>query len=181
MDSQAIDDNQYGLKRAGYLSLRAPYVPDNRRIVFVLESPPKSGLYFYNPEGRLSEPLFRAMMKDVLEIKPVSKDAGLREFARQGCLLVDATYTAVNHHALCLRERNRRILRDFPVLVSELREYVGPATRVVLVKANICELLESTLISEGFPVVNRGLRIPFPSTGQQRKFREAVQRVLNGD
>jgi hypothetical protein len=147
-------------------------VPDNRKIVFVLESPPKSGLYFYNPEGRLSEPLFSAMMKDILEIKPESKDAGLREFARHGCSLVGATYTPVNHDELSLRERNRRILRDLPVLVGELREYVDPRTRVVLVKANICELLESALISEGFPVVNRGVRIPFPSNGQQGKFRE---------
>jgi hypothetical protein len=121
------------------------------------------------------------MMKYVLEIKPASKDAGLREFARQGCLLVDATYIPVNHNEFSLHERNQQMLRDLPVLISELRKYVGGSTRVVLVKANVCELLESALVSEGFPVVNRGLKIPFPSTGRQRKFREAVQRVLNGD
>jgi hypothetical protein len=169
---------QYGLTRAEYLSLRAPYVPNDRKIVFVLESPPKSGLYFYNPRGRISEPLFSAMMKDVLEIKPESKDAGLREFARQGCLLLDATYTPVNHDEFSSRDRNQRIMRDLPVLVDELHEHVGPATRVVLVKVNICELLEPALINEGFPVVNRGTRIPFPSNGQQGKFREMVRRVL---
>lgn len=69
-------------------------------------------------------------------------------------------------------------MQDLPVLVDELWEHVGPATRVVLVKANICELLEPALVSQGFPVVNRGTRIPFPSNGQQGKFREAVRRVL---
>jgi hypothetical protein len=54
---------------------------------------PKSGLYFYKPEGLLSEPLFSAMMKDVLEIKPRTKDEGLREFAARGFLLIDATYS----------------------------------------------------------------------------------------
>jgi hypothetical protein len=178
MDSKKNSDIRYGLTRAEYLSLRAPYMPDERKLVFVLESPPKSGLYFYNPDGRVSEPLFSAIMKDVLEIKPAFKDAGLREFARRGCLLVDATYTPVNHDEISLRERNQRILRDLPVLVNELREYVGGTTRVVLVKANVCELLESALLSEGFPVVNRGVRIPFPSNGQQGRFREMVRGVL---
>lgn len=67
---------QHGLSRAEYLRFRAPYLPQHRKIIFVLESPPKSGLYFYNPEGRVSEPLFSAMMKDVIGIKPESKDQG---------------------------------------------------------------------------------------------------------
>jgi hypothetical protein len=106
MESKENSAIRYGLTRAEYLSLRAPYVPNERKLVFVLESPPKSGLYFYNPDGRVSEPLFSAMMKDVLEIRPTSKAAGLREFTRQGCLLVDATYVPVNHDELSLRERN---------------------------------------------------------------------------
>jgi hypothetical protein len=178
MDSNVISETQCGLTRAEYSSFRAAYVPDDPKIAFVLESPPKSGLYFYNPQGRVSEPLFSAMMKDVLETKPESKNAGLREFARQGCVLIDATYTPVNHDELSFRERNRRIMQDLPVLVEELRLYVRPATRVVLVKANICELLEPALIGQGFPVINRGVRIPFPSNGQQGKFRETVRRVL---
>jgi hypothetical protein len=68
--------------------------------------------------------------------------------------LLDATYTPVNHEELSHRERNQRILRDLPILVDELRQNVGPATRVVLVKANICELLEATLIGQGFPVID---------------------------
>jgi hypothetical protein len=153
-------------------------VPQQRKIVFVLESPPKSGLYFYNPEGRVSEPLFRAMMKDVIGIKPESKDQGLREFACRGFLLIDATYTPVNHDHLSVQERSKRILDDLPVLVEELRGYVGPNTGVVLVKANVCTLLEPILTAHGFPILNRGMTIPFPSTGQQNRFREAVHQVL---
>ena len=63
-----ISQIQHGLARAEYLWLRAPYVPEDRQIVFVLESPPKSGLYFYSPDVRVSEPLFSAMMKDVIGI-----------------------------------------------------------------------------------------------------------------
>lgn len=76
-----ISHFQHGLSRADYLRFRAPYLPEHRKIVFVLESPPKSGLYFYNPAGRVSEPLFSAMMKNVIGIQPRLKDEGLCEFA----------------------------------------------------------------------------------------------------
>jgi hypothetical protein len=134
-----IHSIQDGLSRTEYLRFRAPYSPDRRKIVFVLESPPKSGLYFYNPGGRVSEPLFSAMMKDLIGTKPESKDQGLREFASRGFLLIDATYSPVNHDHLSLKERNKRILDDLPVLLEELREYVGPETGVVLVKANVAD------------------------------------------
>ena len=169
---------QVGLSRAEYLRLRAPYVPESPTIVFVLESPPKSGLYFYNPNGRVSEPLFSAMMKDIVGITPRSKDEGLRKFASRGFLLIDATYTPVNHDRLTRRERNERILDDLPILLEELRQYVGAGTGVVLVKANVCELLEPVLIGHGFNILNRGERIPFPSNGQQGKFRLAIRQML---
>ena len=169
---------QHGLTRAEYLRLRAPYLPDDRKIIFVLESPPKSGLYFYNSEGRVSEPLFSAMMKHTLGMKPQCKGEGLREFASRGFLLLDATYTPVNHDHLSLQERNKQILDDLPVLVDELHGYVGPGTGIVLVKANVCSLLEPILAAHGFPILNRGRTIPFPSTGQQNKFRSAVSQVL---
>lgn len=92
--------------------------------------------------------------------------------------MIDATYTPVNHDHLALQQRNKRILHDLPVLVEELREYVGPGTGVVLVKANVCTLLEPILTAHGFPILNRGRTIPFPSTGQQNRFREAVREVL---
>jgi hypothetical protein len=172
---------QHGLTSAEYLRFRERYLPQLPKIIFVLESPPKSGKYFYNPEGLISEPLFSAMMKDVLEIKPSSKDEGLRGFATSGYLLLDATYTPVNHPHLSGRERDDLVLADFSLLVEELRKCGGPDTKVVLVKANVCRLLDSRLTGHGFTVLNHGKTIPFPSTGQQRKFREAVRQVLGSE
>jgi hypothetical protein len=77
--------------------VRAPYVPEHPRVIFVFESPPASGNYFYKPERTGYEPLFDAMMKDVLRIEPPqNKHEGLRAFADRGFLLLDATYTPVN-------------------------------------------------------------------------------------
>jgi len=173
-----MSQNQHGLTPAEYLQFRERYLPEHRKVIFVLESPPKSGLYFYKPDGAVSEPLFSAMMKDVLEIKPKTKEEGLREFASRGFLLIDATYKPVNHPHLSHGERNALILEDFPLLVEELRKHAEPETGVVLVKVNVCELLEQKLIDGGFRVLNHGTKIPFPSTGQQKNFRKAVRQVL---
>jgi hypothetical protein len=78
-----------------YLSLRSRYEPENIRLVIIAESPPASGLYFYNPTGARSEPLFAALMRQ-LGISPISKENGLLEFQRRGWVLVDATYEPVN-------------------------------------------------------------------------------------
>lgn len=173
--------SQRGLTPAEYRHFRERHLPGHPNIIFVLESPPKSGKYFYKPDGLVSEPLFSAMMKDVLEMKPSTKDEGLREFSARGYLLLDATYSPVNHPHLSPRERDRLILDDFPILVEELRKYATADTKVVLVKANICKLLDSRLTARGFTVLNQGRTIPFPSTGQQNKFREDIRHVLGLD
>jgi hypothetical protein len=39
------------IDRNAYLSMRRRYEPDVVRLVIITESPPASGLYFYNPTG----------------------------------------------------------------------------------------------------------------------------------
>jgi len=115
------------------------------------------------------------MMKDVLQISPRTKREGLAEFAAQGFLLIDATYAPVNHAQLSPRQRNKLILDEFPLFLDDLRIHAKPDTKLILVKANICELLEPMLAHSGFTVLNRGQKIPFPSTGHQNKFRDMVR------
>jgi len=78
-----------------YFHLRNKYRPENIKIVYVLESPPASGKYFYNEEGSINEPLFSAMMK-LLNFNPQNKREGLTYFANSGHFLVDAIYEPVN-------------------------------------------------------------------------------------
>ena len=54
-----------GRTRDEYLDLRRQYQPENIKLVIIAESPPDSGLYFYDPAGAVSEPLFRAFMPDL--------------------------------------------------------------------------------------------------------------------
>ena len=142
----------------------------------MLESPPASGKYFYNPAGSTKEPLFKAMMDDVLGTNPLTKEEGLRQFAGNGYFLIDSTYTPVN--ALNDKKADDIIQRDFDLLIRDLAQYAGMGTGIVLVKANVCRLLEPKLAAVGFNILNRGEMIPFPGTGQQSNFRAAIRRVL---
>jgi len=117
-------------------------------------------------------------MKDVVEIRPDTKSEGLSKFAAQGYLVIDATYTPVNYKHLTSRQRNELIMDNFSLLVEDLRKHTEADTGVVLVKANICEILELPLTNNGFKVLNQGKTIPFPSTGQQARFRTAVRPIL---
>jgi hypothetical protein len=156
------------MDRNDYLAMRGRYEPASVRLVIVAESPPTSGLYFYDPSGLISEPLFAAFMKQ-LGVSPASKDDGLREFQKRGWILVDATYQPVNE--MTPSERNAVIVRDYDVLRADLTALLpGRTAPILLMKANVCELLEPRLVADGFNVLNGGRRVPFPVMHHTERF-----------
>ena len=109
--------------------------------------------------------------------RPLTKDDGLQELRRRGWVLVDATYEAVNK--LSPAERNRTIERDYSLLCGDLAGLIpGRKAPLVLIKKNICELLEPRLTSDGYNVLNRGRAIYFPSHGRQNDFRRQFRAIL---
>jgi len=166
------------MNKAAYISMRDKYLLPVLKAVFVLESPPASGRYFYNEEGRVSKPLFSAMM-NLLDLKTSNKEEGLSQFAKAGYFLVDATYTPVNH--LTDLERDALILQGFEELAADLKKLAEISMiELILVKANVCRLLELRLTARGFDVRNNGTVIPFPSNGQQTRFFREARKVLAG-
>lgn len=163
------------MEKEDYLTLRNKYFPKLLKYVFVLESPPASGKYFYDDQGSISEPLFSAMMK-LLNCKPRNKRDGLDYFADTGHFLVDATYEPVNKFSDKIRDK--KILENYENLVADI-ESLGSPTQLefILVKANVCRLLESRLSDKGFKVRNKGIVIPFPSTGQQSNFSKEIKKI----
>jgi hypothetical protein len=173
-----MSQNQLGLTKAEYIGIREPYVPKQRKVIFVMESPPNTGKYFYKREKVDGEQLFYAMMKQILGIKPVTKDEGLHAFADGGYLLLDATYTPVNGLPEG-RARDKIIEDDFPLLVEELNKYVESETKVILVKKNVCNLLVQKLKNlKQFQVLNTDKIVPYPVCGQQTKFGNMVRPML---
>jgi hypothetical protein len=112
-----------------------------------------------------------------LGLSPATKHEGLREFQRAGWILVDATYRPVNTRDL---KRDQVIDEDYPLLRDDLEKLTPDhSIPLVLIKANVCRILESKLTEEDrFKVVNKGAVIPFPSHGQQEKFAELFSAVL---
>jgi hypothetical protein len=159
------------MKRSDYLDLRRLYEPQSLiRLVIIAESPPASGKYFYDLTGATSESLFAALMKQI-GFSPSTKKEGLREFQRRGWILVDATYEPVN---IGLSKSSR-----YPLLRDDLARLTPDrSTPLVLIKANVCQILKPRLVQDGFNVLNRDAAIPFPSTGQQKKFHERFGAIL---
>jgi hypothetical protein len=168
-----------------YLSLRREFEPTTVTLVIVAESPPASGKYFYDPDGKVSEPLFNGLMKQ-LGIQPKTKFEGLRKFQSRGWVLVDATYEPVNERDN--PGRDLVIARDFQELRGDLKRLLArrwSEIPLILIKANVCKLLEPKLKEDGFNVLNKCRGVYFPSNGHQRdfdrQFREIVPQTLGGD
>jgi len=160
----------------GYLSLRRRYEPEILSLIVVAESPPQSGKYFYKPDGEVSEPLFAALMK-ALGISPGTKPCGLHAFRQRGWILVDATYEPVN--GLYNAARDAILIRDYPLLRDDLARLTPDRSRpLILIKANVCRILEPRLTADGFTVLNSGRSIPFPSHGWQKHFHRAFGAAL---
>ena len=171
-------------QRSEYLHLRRKFEPTSVTLVIVAESPPTGGKYFYDPDGKVSEPLFDALMKQ-LGVQPKTKSEGLREFQKRGGVLVDATYEPVN--ALNKRDRDMVIERDYLELCGDLKRLLAARWRevpLILIKANVCGLLGPKLKENGFNVLNKGRIVYFPANGQRRvfdrQFREIVPQTLRG-
>jgi hypothetical protein len=164
--------------RRQYLSLRRRYKPKKLKLIIIAESPPASGKYFYDPIGRITEPLFAALMRHV-PFTPKSKDEGLRRFRRTGWLLVDATYEPVNK--LKTSARNAVIDRSYKLLRRDLAVLTaGKPIPLILIKKNVCRRLEPKLKKAGFEVLNDGVEISFPSNGRQPEFHNKFRVILKG-
>lgn len=157
-----------------YISLRRKYEPAKPKLVIVAEAPPVSGLYFYDPLGKVSEPLFSALMQQIA-CSPSNKEEGLAELCQRGWLLVDATYQQVDKS----NRRDETIIGDYPLLIEDLtRLSPDKAIPLVLIKANVCRLLAPRLLADGFNVANQGRSIYFPSHGNQGKFQQQFSAIL---
>jgi hypothetical protein len=163
------------MQRSEYLSFRRKFEPASVKLVIVAESPPSSGKYFYNSEGTVGEPLFAALMRQ-LRCAPTSKESGLREFQKRGWVLIDATYEPVN---VAGKDRNSVITRDYNQLRDDLAAMLPHrSVPIILVKANVCRLLEPRLTKDRFNVLNRGRVVYFPSTGRQKDFQRQFSEIL---
>ncbi|NOZ11515.1 MAG: hypothetical protein GXP09_10805 [Gammaproteobacteria bacterium] len=124
-----------------YKSLREDYKPKplELKAVFIAESPPSSGRYFYDPEGSpTGEVLFRELLIESLGLRFGLKKEGLEAFRDKGFLLVDGTYQRIN------KNKNGN---DIP---SKQRDVIP----LILIKTTVLNALAKPLHRNGFNIVN---------------------------
>src|SRR3974390_1150499 len=75
------------------------------------------------------------------------------------------------------QERTGTIVRDYPHLRDDLKSLDSTqSVPIILIKMNVCRLLTNRLSVDGFNVLNRDDPIPFPSSGQQNRFKIGLLR-----
>lgn len=95
-------------------------------------------------------------------------------------MLVDATYQQVDKLPKdASHDRDAVIERDYPLLIDDLSSLLSDrGVPLILIKANVCRILEPRLTKDGFNVINGGRVVYFPSTGQQKKFEQQFADIL---
>ena len=146
----------------------ARHQPPQIELLLVAEAPPRElDRYFYFEHVPTQDSLFRYISRCLLEAEPTrgNKRELLEQLKGRGVFLID------------LQEdpRDKTPLAEFvPGLVERCRK-LAP-TRIVLIKATVFDAAHSALKAARLPVSD--VRVPFPGTGQQKRFVEAFTQAL---
>jgi hypothetical protein len=144
------------------------YRPDKIRLLLVVEAPPSDpSRYFYFEDVAHRDSLFRYVARTLLNQEPTrsNKKQLLQDLKETGSYLIDLKLDPVDSSSL------RDHVRDLVRRSKELRP-----EKVILIKATVYDATFRALRQAGLPVVDE--RIPFPGSGQQRRFVETFERAL---
>lgn len=161
---------------------RREYLPSKIRLLMIAESPPSSGGFFYFPKTTGKDHLFRETMKTVGlwplgESMPrgIDKKSMLGRFSSMGFYLMDSSTDPVDK--MPTRARKEAIRDQLPRLVEDVKQADPPS--IVIVKSSIFGPVSSALEEAGFGSrVLNNQAIPFPSHGNQQKYRTIMKRLL---
>ena len=146
----------------------ARYKPSKIDLLLVGEAPPTAlDRYFYFTDVREHDGLFRYVAKLILGSVPPreQKERALEELKARGVFFIDLVEDPLDDSPL------EAHVPDLIERVKELRP-----RRIILIKVDVYDAAFAALRDAGFPVVEE--RIPFPSSGQQRRFEQAFGRAL---
>lgn len=165
-----------------YTLARNRYKPLKIAVLFIAESPPSSGGYFYSEKTIGKDHLFRETMK-ALEFWPSGrpmrkgwdKRSMLNEFCSLGFFLIDICEFPVDK----LRPRERRISTLRGALTLQGRVEALCPDRILIVKKTVFKPATQALSETGFAgrVLNAE-PLPFPSHGNQKKYRTMLRRLV---
>lgn len=144
------------------------YRPDSVKLLLVAEAPPDApDRYFYFEDVQTQDSLFRYVIKGLFNAVPTREKAPLLQgLQRSGVYLIDLKLNPVDGSPL---------MAEVPGLIQRCRA-IAP-DHIILIKANVYDTAFPALRQAGLPVVDA--RIPFPGSGQQKKFERAFSKALH--
>ena len=154
--------------------LRLQFRPTPLRVLFIGESRPAGGTFFYAANSRLFEAVRSAFEAACPE--PIGEQQQfLIDFQRAGCYLIDLCPEPVNH--LPTRERRRRRREAVPALAGTLAELRPLA--IICVMASIRPQVENALRVAGLTDLPTTY-LPFPAMGHQQQFHDGLVVAITG-
>jgi hypothetical protein len=154
-------------------ALREQYRPEIIRVLFVGESPPAGGTFFYQGDSNLAR-YTQAAFSRIYGKEFETGESFLRSFQLLGCYLEDLCLEPVNH--LSKSERKRARSDNVPGLSVRLRES-APEALVVVMKA-ITPHVQQAASQAGLADV-AFYSLPFPALGNQHRYTSELASVLN--
>ncbi len=166
------------MTRAARERLRSRFRPASVRVLFVGESPPAAGSFFYAADSELYRATRDAFEAGVPRFRNV--DSFLNAFAANGCYLVDLSLDPINQFtdrndgswSKRLRARRRGETR-LAATIAELR----PAVVIVVLKG-IAANVRRAAARAGIPVERYALTYPSRWHRHRIAYREELTRLL---
>jgi len=153
-------------------SKRERYKPDEVRVLFIGESPPANGTFFYCENSNLARYTKEALEKVCGKFNSMADF--LRLFKEKGCYLVDLCDEPVNN--LGKSERNKRRNEGIENL-SHILEKLKPKRIVVIMKA-IKPYVKKALGTRASLFDIDKNTLPFPAQGHQKRYGEALANLV---
>lgn len=142
--------------------------PERVKLLLIAEAPTNGpDRYFYFPDVPEHDALFRYVVRGILKTEPTrsNKRELLGHLRDAGVFLIDLKLDPVDDTPLA---------RYVPGLVRRAKK-LRPE-KVILIKASVYDEAYADFVVAGLPVVDE--RVPFPGSGQQRRFEKKFARAL---
>ncbi len=152
--------------------IRRGYLPDAIRVLFVGESPPAGGTFFYLGNSNLARYTADGFSRAYKTAFPTPRHF-LSVFKNLGCYLEDLCEHPVNH--LGGRERRKAHAEAVPILSHRLSEFSPKA--IISVVGSISPHVVSAMDSAGL-LSAPYFKLPFPAMGHQHRYVEELSNVL---
>ncbi len=166
-------------------NLRNRYKPKYIKYLLIAESPPLSKntsvRFFYNPLQEKYDFMFKSIMEVIFpdfktQYKKGTKYMYLEKFKNEGFYLIDTVDIPINH-LRNEKDKNEKIYSNLKKKIAEIKKLVSKKTPIFIIKKNIFLIFKDLLEKEGYNVVNNEF-IPFPSFGNQLKFKKIFKKYL---